>query len=225
MAKVPGLQSRILRMKTSGQSQPRGAAISPCPRTPPIPYPTPMPTCTRLLPTIRRSCEGRRTSTTLGPNLRTGTTPQAEAAEPAPAKAGGMPCLFHTPLSSGPNRACDEPSVVPRLSHAAFVSYLRRAVPTRVRESTPKLPPEPLRRIRDSSPSCAQPCRASTSIQPQSYIGPRRRVARHGGAGKKRGERDESNRIAAARATGRLQRRPACGGRRRPPRRRPRGQP
>ena len=53
------------------------------------------------------------------------------------------------------------------------------------------------RQHRGSSPSCAQPRRNSTSIQPQSCAGHGRRVPRHGGAGKKRVERNETNRMAA----------------------------
>ena len=156
----------------------------------------PMPTRTRPAkphpPTIRRSCGGRNLALPeegesseggrVGPTNvamptqvfpRRSPMPQAEGAEPAPAKAGGLPCLE---VVSRPLRAAPFPylEVVPRLSQAAFVSYLCRAAQTRVRASTPKLRRVVGPQIHGSNPSCAHPRRQSTSIQPQSCIEPSR---------------------------------------------------
>ena len=105
---------------------------------------------------------------------------------PVAARCGcrACPACFAPPSSAPQIVSALRPSVVPRLSPAAFEPKLRRATQSRVRESTPKL-----RRVvgpqnRDSIQAAPSPSRLNLD-QPQSYTGRRSRVPRHGRPGEK----------------------------------------
>ena len=126
--------------------------------------------------------------------------PQGVGAEPAPAKAAGLPCCLEV-VSRPPRR---RPRPYPRrvLGCSPVVSCGIRLIAA-LRGSNPRSHNNPqaglpLRRPdEETSPSCAQPRRDSTVIQPQSCIAAPPRVARHGRAGKNARRRNESNRTGS----------------------------
>ena len=162
----------------------------------PLPY-LPCPSRTRPTAIVTYPSAARRTShASRPPTAAAASTPQGVGAEPAPAKAGGLPCLFRAP----------PPQLffpIWRLFPGCFARHSIRSCAARFQPAFATQPPScaafwpprttvPIQAA--PSPAAMQP-RVNLKAAP-SIPGPWRAVPRHGRPGKKREERHESNPIA-----------------------------